>query len=138
MDTVLEIYLEDAYKYSNGDPAKLNREIEGLLNTANKALADVHSNRVITISKGCKSDKDRGGVLITEIFTNAIVEDLGGSITYNSKLDDEKKSIYLNVATSQFHVQTANTGLPGNKAMGWAVSEAEQAFLKGLSAFAKE
>lgn len=138
IDTVLQIYLEDAYKYSNGDPAKLNREIEALLNTANDALAAVDSKRVITISKGCKSDKDRGGVLITEIFTNAIVEDLGGTIIHNEKLDDEKKNIYLNVATSQFHIQTANTGLPGNKAVGWAVSDEEQAFLRGLSSFAKE
>ena len=138
MDTVLQIYLDDSYKYSNGDPAKLNREIEAMLNTANDALAAVDSKRVITISKGCKSDKDRGGVLITEIFTNAIVEDLGGNIIHNEKLDDEKKNIYLNVATSQFHIQTANTGLPGNKAIGWTVSDEEQAFLRGLSSFAKE
>lgn len=137
-NTILKIYKTEAYKESNGDPAKINREIESLLNTANKALAAINSTHVITLSKGCKSDKDRGGVVITEIFTNAIVEDLGGSIAYNEKLNDEVKSIYLNVATSQFQIQIANTGLPGNKAVGWAVSEDEQVFLKGLSVFAKE
>jgi|GEM_PF-4738401 len=137
-ETVREIFLTGAYKQSSGDPAKINREIIVLLSHAENALAAIDADEAITTSKGCKSDKDRGGEVITEVWHELIVEDLGGSITPNEKLDGEKKAIYLNVATTQFGIQTANTGLPGNKAVGWALSEDEHIFLRGLSPFAKE
>ena len=67
-----------AFKRGDGDPAKMGREIPALQALAESALDMAGADEAATMSKGCKSDKDRGGVTDTELKHKLITEDMGG------------------------------------------------------------
>jgi hypothetical protein len=137
-DSILKMYSKEDYKYSDDDPIKMNRELEELISTANEALAAIHSNCVITLSKGCKSDKDRGGMTAAEILFNAIRKALGlPRLIYNQPLSEEEEDLYVAIAALFFDNQELNTGLRGNKADGRKLPLKKQAYVDGLEKSAK-
>lgn len=137
-DIVCELFLREEHKQSDGDPAKMPREVIVLQAYAEMALNAINSDEVATISGGCKSAKDRWMIVLTEAFHELIIENLGGSIAPGETMNDEMMAIYLDMAPMQFANQTANTGLPGNKAIGRKIDKDAQVYLTGLSPFAKE
>lgn len=143
-DLVRKMFCSESFKVSKGDAAKMGRHILALQHLAEQVLArkDV-KDQAATMSKGCKSDKDRGGVTDVELKHFLITEDLGGQILPNMKLEAEDASNYYAVAarSGQFENQIYNTGLPGSKEAkkqhGRLPSWMRQ-YLAGFSCFAKE
>ena len=143
-DTVRNLFLSDAFKQGNGDPAKMGREILALQALAEEALNLVGSDQAATMSKGCKSDKDRGGVTDVELKHKLITEDMGGEIIPDAVLEPEDQENYYVVAAAsgQLENQAFNTGLPGSKEAGKLTTASPalkfRTYLKGLGALASE
>lgn len=139
---VRELFLTESYKRGNGDPAKMSREILALQAFAEQALAAIGSEEAATMSKGCKSDKDRGGVVDVELKYKLITEDLGGVVVPDAVLTGEDQNNYLSVAVAtQFRIHQLNTGLPGSKAvdnLDTRIPKEWKAYLAGLSKFSQE
>ncbi len=115
-NTVREMFTTEAFKKGNGDPAKMGREILALQAMAEQAL-DMTQNvgLAATMSRGCKSDKDRGGVTDVELKHKLMVEDMGGEIEYDKQLGDEDQIAYNETAVTGFRNQGLSTGLLGSK-----------------------
>jgi phosphatidylinositol-4,5-bisphosphate 4-phosphatase len=142
-DLVRKMFLSGDFKRGDGDPAKMGRHIlylQGLADTALELTGQ--TGQGATASKGCKSDKDRGGVLDNELKHMAMTEDMGGQILPNQKLDDEDRDNYLRASLAQLKVHGDNTGLPGSKEQGKLtakiINPAEKQFVEGLGTFASE
>src|SRR5262249_12102038 len=66
-DLVRAMFTEESFKRGNGDPAKMSRHILALQSLAEETLSLLNvTDQAATMSKGCKSDKDRGGVTDVE------------------------------------------------------------------------
>ncbi|MBJ7264603.1 MAG: hypothetical protein JHC61_13185, partial [Burkholderiaceae bacterium] len=96
-----------------------------------------------TSSKGCKSDKDRGGVTDVELKSKLILQDLGGEMNPDEKLQGDDQGVYYTVSASsgQLDSQRGNTGFAGSKEASHLKDrlpdpEVRQ-FLTGLGAFTK-
>lgn len=101
-------------------------------------------DQAATMSKGCKSDKDRGGVTDVELKHLIITEDMGGHITPDTELGSEDQANYYAVASGsgQIENQQYNTGLGGSKEAGKLKERIPdpivRQYLMGLGAFASE
>jgi phosphatidylinositol-4,5-bisphosphate 4-phosphatase len=142
---VRDMFTSGAFKRGDGDPAKMGRHILALQGLAEEALSllDV-KDMAATMSKGCKSDKDRGGVTDVELKHQIITEDMGGQIFPNAKLegDDEQNYYVVAAASGQLENQRFNTGVPGSKEAGKLEQRIRDLFvrlyLSGLGEFAAE
>ncbi|RVU15822.1 inositol phosphate phosphatase SopB [Methylobacterium oryzihabitans] len=86
-NTVRELFVSGAYRSEDGDPAKMGREILALQALAEEALGLVGGpGEAATMSKGCKSDKDRGGVTDVELKHKLITDEMGGPVTSDAEL----------------------------------------------------
>lgn len=144
-DIVRDMFTSEAFKHGDGDPAKMSRHILVLQGLAEEALALTSTDDMAaTMSKGCKSDKDRGGVTDVEFKHMLVSEDMGGEIRPNETLEDEDQENYYVVAANsgQFENQQYNTGIAGSKEAGKlairAPDKAIRQFLAGLGTFASE
>lgn len=144
-DIVRDLFLSEAFKNGDGDPAKMGREILVLQAYAEQALDMVgDTSQAATMSKGCKSDKDRGGVTDVELKHKLITEEMGGRIVPNRDLDgDDQENYYVVSASSgQLENQQLNTGLPGSKEAGKLKeripSQDVRQYLQGQGALASE
>ncbi|PHV00074.1 hypothetical protein CSQ88_19050 [Iodobacter sp. BJB302] len=120
-DTVRQMFTERSFESGRGDTAKMGREILMLQGLAERALVSVEANDLAaTMSKGCKSDKDRGGVTDVELKTKFILQDLGGNLKPDARLVGDDQLVYNMVSASsgQLENQRANTGLGGSKEAG--------------------
>jgi phosphatidylinositol-4,5-bisphosphate 4-phosphatase len=142
---VRSMFLNEDFRRGNGDPAKMGREILALQVYAEEALALAGADdQAATMSKGCKSDKDRGGVTDVELKHKLITGDMGGQILPDDKLSPEDQANYYAVAmaSGQLENQTLNTGLPGSKEAGKLKERIPdlqvRSYLEGLGKFAKE
>jgi phosphatidylinositol-4,5-bisphosphate 4-phosphatase len=142
---VRDLFASEAFKRGNGDPAKMGREILDLQGQAEQALELLQvTDQAATMSKNCKSDKDRGGVLDVEFKVKVITRDMGGQIRPDAKLkgDDLKNYYAVAVASGQLENQRLNTGVPGSKEAGKLKSRIRdwwvRLYLKGLGKFASE
>ena len=96
------------------------------------------------MSKGCKSDKDRGGVTDVELKHLLIAEDMGGHILPDTELEGDDQQNYYVVASSsgQLENQMLNTGLAGSKEAGKLKDRIPdpivRQYLQGLGMFAAE
>ncbi|HLT03105.1 MAG TPA: inositol phosphate phosphatase SopB [Geminicoccaceae bacterium] len=144
-DLVRKMFTSEDFKRGSGDPAKMGRHILYLQALADKALEVTGAtDQAATASKGCKSDKDRGGVTDVELKHMAITEDMGGQILPNQKLEGDDRRSYVDVAAGslQEYNQMLNTGVPGSKEQGKLrdkiTEEAEKRYVQGLGSFASE
>lgn len=144
-NTVRQMFTSETFKKGNGDPAKMGRHILALQSLAEEALALKNvTDEAATMSKGCKSDKDRGGVTDVELKHLLITDDMGGRITPDTTLERQDQENYYVVASSsgQLENQRLNTGLAGSKEAGKLgeriPSKTVRTFLSGLGAFASE
>ncbi len=72
-DLVRSMFTQDAFRTGKGDTAKMGREILVLQGLAEQGLELLGARDLAgTISKGCKSDKDRGGVMDVELKSKLI------------------------------------------------------------------
>lgn len=144
-DIVREMFTTEAFKRGNGDPAKMGRHILALQGLAEEALglAGV-TDHGATMSKGCKSDKDRGGVTDVELKHQVITEDMGGQIRPDMELegDDQQNYYVVSTGSGQLENQIYNTGLPGSKEAGKLTERIPdrtvRQYLSGLGEFASE
>lgn len=142
---VRDLFTSQDFKRGNGDPAKMGRHILALQQMAEEVFSLLNvSDQAATMSKGCKSDKDRGGVTDVELKHQIITEDMGGEILPDMKLEGDDQSNYYVVASSsgQLENQSFNTGLPGSKEAGKLRDRIPDAtireYLSGLGKFASE
>lgn len=143
-DLVRGMFTEETFRSGNGDTAKMGREILVLQGLAEQGLDLVGATDLAgTMSKGCKSDKDRGGVTDVELKAKLILRDLGGEMNPDERLQGDDQGVYYTVSSSsgQLENQRWNTGLSGSKEAGHLKArlpdpEVRQ-FLSGLGAFAK-
>ena len=92
----------------------MGREIVFLQTLADQALQRAGvDDMAATVSKGCKSDKDRGGVLDTELKAKLVLRDLGGDLRHDRPMDEQDRGIYLQVAaqSGQLENQVRNASL---------------------------
>ena len=111
---VRSMFLDRAYEKADGDSAKMGREIVFLQTLADQALQRAGvDDMAATVSKGCKSDKDRGGVLDTELKAKLVLRDLGGDLRHDRPMDEQDRGIYLQVAaqSGQLENQVRNASL---------------------------
>ncbi|CCB66664.1 inositol phosphate phosphatase SopB [Hyphomicrobium sp. MC1] len=139
------LYTAAVYKNDNGDPAKMGREILALQALAENALDLMgDAGQAATMSKGCKSDKDRGGVTDVELKHKLITEDMGGEIWADSPWTEEDHENYyvVGVASGQLENQRLNTGFAGSKEAAKLQHHVHKAdvrqYLAGLGALASE
>lgn len=144
-NVVRSLFTHEDFRRGNGDPAKMGREILGLQAYAEEALQLMGvDDQAATSSKGCKSDKDRGGVTDVELKHKLITEDMGGIVRSDQRLSDEDQANYYAIATGsgQLENQSLNTGLPGSKEAGKLKERIPdlqvRSYLAGLGAFASE
>lgn len=143
-DLVRSMFTEEAFRTGNGDTAKMGREILVLQGLAEQGLGLVGATDLAgTMSKGCKSDKDRGGVTDVELKSKLILRDLGGEMNPDERLEGDDQGVYYTVSASsgQLENQRWNTGMAGSKEAGHLKDrlpdpEVRQ-FLCGLGKFAK-
>ncbi len=115
-DLVRRLFLSEAYKNGSIDPAKMSREVGMLQLLAERTLDLIASDEAAMLAKGCKSDKDRGGVVDVELKYALAMEDMGFSIIPDSIYSEEDQDIYNTfAATTQFMTQQYSIGLPGSK-----------------------
>ncbi|MDC6165082.1 inositol phosphate phosphatase SopB [Achromobacter xylosoxidans] len=143
-EQVRSMFLDRAHEQAEADPAKMGREIVVLQTLADQALQRAGvDDMAATVSKGCKSDKDRGGVLDTEIKAKLALRDLGGDLRHDGPMAEQDRSIYLQVAaqSGQLENQARNAGLPGSKETPHMkdriVDLQAMQYLAGLGAFAQ-
>ena len=120
---VRSMFLDRAYEKADGDSAKMGREIVFLQTLADQALQQAGvDDMAATVSKGCKSDKDRGGVLDTELKAKLVLRDLGGDLRHDRPMDEQDRGIYLQVAAQsgqlENQVRNASLGQQGDAAHG--------------------
>jgi phosphatidylinositol-4,5-bisphosphate 4-phosphatase len=144
-NVVRAMFTNEDFRKGNGDPAKMGREILALHAYAEQALALTGAtDQAATMSRGCKSDKDRGGVTDVELKHKLITEDFGGQILPDKKLSPDDQANYnaVAVASGQFENQALNTGVPGSKEAGKLDKRIPDAwlrgYLKGMGKFAEE
>lgn len=143
-DLVRGMFTEETFRAGNGDTAKMGREILVLQGLAEQALDLVGATDLAgTMSKGCKSDKDRGGVTDVEVKSKLILRDMGGEMNPDERLEGDDQGVYYTVSSSsgQLENQRWNTGMSGSKEAGHLKErlpdpEVRQ-FLCGLGKFAK-
>ncbi|MFY0478487.1 inositol phosphate phosphatase SopB [Achromobacter marplatensis] len=142
-EVVRNMFLEREFERADGDSAKMGREIVFLQTLADRALQQAGVDTMAaTVSKGCKSDKDRGGVLDVEVKTKMVLQDLGSDLRYDRPMDDQDRSIYnqMSAQSGQLENQTRNAGLPGSKEtphMKDRIGDLQvMQYLAGLGAFA--
>ncbi|MGB7484126.1 MAG: inositol phosphate phosphatase SopB [Castellaniella sp.] len=143
-DLVRTLFTEESFRAGNGDTAKMGREILVLQGLAEQGLGLVGATDLAgTMSKGCKSDKDRGGVTDVELKAKLILRDLGGEMNPDERLQGDDQGVYYTVSSSsgQLENQRWNTGMGGSKEAGHLKErlpdpEVRQ-FLCGLGKFAK-
>lgn len=143
-DLVRGMFTEEAFRTGNGDTAKMGREVLVLQGLAEQGLDLLGATDLAgTMSKGCKSDKDRGGVTDVELKSKLILRDLGGEMNPDERLVGDDQGVYYTVSSSsgQLENQRWNTGLSGSKEAGHLKDrlpdpEVRQ-FLCGLGKFAK-
>ena len=112
------MFNSEAFRKGDGDPYKMVRHTMRLVDISALALEALgDQDEAITMSQGCKSNKDRGGMADVENKAQAIIEDMGGKVTPGGTFDDQDQAIYNTVLTSsgQDDVQKLMTGLPGSK-----------------------
>jgi phosphatidylinositol-4,5-bisphosphate 4-phosphatase len=143
-DLVRGMFTEETFRKGNGDTAKMGREILVLQGMAEQGLQLVGATDLAgTMSKGCKSDKDRGGVTDVEVKSKLILRDMGGEMNPDEKLEGDDQGVYYTVSSSsgQLENQRWNTGLPGSKEAGHLKDRLPdpqvRQYLCGLGAFAK-
>ncbi|MFC4297763.1 inositol phosphate phosphatase SopB [Castellaniella hirudinis] len=143
-DLVRGMFTEKTFREGKGDTAKMGREVLVLQGLAEQGLDLVGATDLAgTMSKGCKSDKDRGGVTDVELKSKLILRDLGGEMNPDEQLQGDDQGVYYTVSSSsgQLENQRWNTGLSGSKEAGHLKDrlpdpEVRQ-FLCGLGQFAK-
>ena len=143
-DLVRGMFTEESFRAGKGDTAKMGREVLVLQGLAEQGLDLVGATDLAgTMSKGCKSDKDRGGVTDVELKSKLILRDLGGDLNPDQTLQGDDQGVYYMVSSSsgQLENQRWNTGLSGSKEAGHLKDrlpdpEVRQ-FLCGLGKFAK-
>jgi len=143
-DLVRGMFTEETFRTGNGDTAKMGREILVLQGMAEQGLQLIGATDLAgTMSKGCKSDKDRGGVTDVEVKSKLILRDMGGEMNPDEKLQGDDQGVYYTVSSSsgQLENQRWNTGLPGSKEAGHLKDRLPdpqvRQYLCGLGAFAK-
>lgn len=143
-DLVRQMFTEETFKSGNGDTAKMGREILVLQGMAEQSLQSINAQDLAgTMSKGCKSDKDRGGVTDVEVKSKLILRDMGGEMNPDDKLLGDDQGVYYTVSASsgQLENQRWNTGLQGSKEAGHLKERLPdpqvRQYLCGLGAFAK-
>lgn len=117
-DLVRTMFTQHAFRVGKGDTAKMGREILVLQGLAEQGLDLVGATDLAgTMSKGCKSDKDRGGVTDVELKTKLILRDLGGDMEPDERLEGDDQGVYYTVSagSGQLENQRWNTGLAGSK-----------------------
>ncbi len=141
---VRSMFLDRAYEKADGDSAKMGREIVFLQTLADQALQRAGvDDMAATVSKGCKSDKDRGGVLDTELKAKLVLRDLGGDLRHDRPMDEQDRGIYLQVAaqSGQLENQVRNASLGGSKETPHMedriVDLKAMQYLSGLGAYAQ-
>jgi len=143
-DLVRAMFTEKTFQSGHGDPAKMGREILVLQGLAEQALDLADATDLCgTMSKGCKSDKDRGGVTDVELKSKLILRDMGGEMNPDEALQGDDQEVYYTVSASsgQLENQRWNTGMAGSKEAGHLerrlpLPEARQ-FLCGLGKLAQ-
>lgn len=117
-DLVRSMFTQKVFRTGNGDTAKMGREILVLQGLAERALDLVGATDLAaTMSKGCKSDKDRGGVMDVELKSKLILQDLGAGMNPDDRLQGDDQGVYYTVSSGsgQLENQRWNTGLAGSK-----------------------
>lgn len=120
-NTVRQMFTERSFESGRGDTAKMGREILMLQGLAEQALASINArDMAATMSKGCKSDKDRGGVTDVELKAQFILREMGGNLEPDAQLvgDDQRVYNVVSASSGQIENQSANTGLGGSKEAG--------------------
>lgn len=142
-DTVRDMFTHRTFTEGRGDTAKMGREILTLQALAEKALDTLGAtDMAATMSKGCKSDKDRGGVTDVELKSKLILQDMGGDMRPDTRLVGDDQQLYYTVSASsgQLENQRWNTGLGGSKEAGHLKDRLPELqvreYLSGLGKFA--
>ena len=120
-DDARNMFNSGEYKGGLEDAYKMNRTLQRLVNLGGEALQKLGDNdNLMTVSQGCKSNKDRGGMEDVEHKSQVIIEDMGGRVRHGQGFNEQDQTIYNTVLTSsgQAEVQQLNTGLPGSKNAG--------------------
>jgi phosphatidylinositol-4,5-bisphosphate 4-phosphatase len=118
VDIVRNLFNSGDYKRGIDDAYKMVRHAMRVVNLGQEALGQLKDHDLLmSVSQGCKSNKDRGGMGDVEHKAQLIIEDMGGRVLPNEKLEEQDQRIYDTVLTSSGQVegQTYNTGLGGSK-----------------------
>lgn len=142
-ELVRNMFLEREFERADGDSAKMGREIVFLQGLADRVLQQAGVDKIAaSTSKGCKSDKDRGGVLDVEVKAKMVLQDLGSDLRYDRPMDGQDRTVYNQMAaqSGQLENQARNAGLPGSKEtphMRNRIGDLQaMQYLAGLGAFA--
>ncbi len=121
VDTVRKMFNNDEYKHGMDDAYKMNRHLMRVTNLGAEALQLLgDDSMMMSLSQGCKSNKDRGGMADVEHKAQMMIEDMGGHVRPGQPFDEQDGAIYKTALTAsgQVEIQSLNTGLPGSKNAG--------------------
>jgi len=121
VDITRGMFNSGSFKHGIEDAYKMVRHIMRVVDLGSQALTALGNDEmVLSLSQGCKSNKDRGGMGDVEHKAQVIIEDMGGKVRPGQTFESEDQIIYNTVLTSsgQSEVQQLNTGLPGSKNAG--------------------
>jgi phosphatidylinositol-4,5-bisphosphate 4-phosphatase len=121
VDITRQLFTTGSFKNGIEDAYKMVRHIMRVVDLGSQALTALGNDEmVLSLSQGCKSNKDRGGMGDVEHKAQVIIEDMGGKVLPGQTFETEDQIIYNTVLTSsgQSEVQQLNTGLPGSKNAG--------------------
>lgn len=142
---VRSMFTHEDFRRGNGDPAKMSREILVMQAMAEQALELVGAtDQAATMSKGCKSDKDRGGVVDVELKHDLVMHDMGGDVVPDEQLSGDSLQIYkdMHVGGGALEVQDQGIGVPGSKEAGKLGDRIQdlqaQVYVSGLGMFSAE
>jgi phosphatidylinositol-4,5-bisphosphate 4-phosphatase len=121
VDTARKMFNSGSYKSGIEDAYKMARSVMRIVNLGAQGLDLLGDDEnLLSLSQGCKSNKDRGGMGDVEHKAQVVIEDMGGHVVPGGQFSPQDQTIYNIVLTSsgQDEIQRLNTGLPGSKNAG--------------------
>jgi phosphatidylinositol-4,5-bisphosphate 4-phosphatase len=144
VDVCRNLFNSGAFKRDIDDAYKMVRHVMRVVNLGQEALQTLDDDDMLmSMSQGCKSNKDRGGMGDVEHKAQLMIEDMGGRVLPNQEFSEQDQRIYDTVLTSsgQVEVQQYNTGLGGSKNVGELQNrigdEDAYRYAKGFSSWTK-
>jgi hypothetical protein len=116
VDTVRDQFSSGRYKTTDEDRHRMARHVMRVVDLGGEALRLLgDDDTILSLSEGCRDNLDDSSIVDVEHKSQAIIEDMGGSMSPGIELSEEDRNIYNTVLTSsgQVEMQRMTTGLGG-------------------------